>query len=266
MRRWPFVLLLVTLSFGCTRCAPALEECGTTLHGSALSEGLLILGELHGTAEAPAMALGTACEAAKREGAAWLGLEIPRSEQPAIDAYLRGGSKEALLKSPFWTRGDQDGRSSQAMFALLEGVRRFRKQGLKLEIIAFDIPLAEGLSGRDERMAEHLRAARDARPEVPGVILVGGGHATRRLALPKPMAWHLDAAGVPFLTLDMAHAGGTAWLSGRTTGGADPQAPRGPAPEHFTEHVSRESPGSGFDGWWFAGTITASPPAITDLR
>src|SRR5688572_25707746 len=53
-------------------------------HGDA---PILILGELHGTHEAPAVLAGLVRTLAAR-GAVQVGLEIPAAEQPALDAWL----------------------------------------------------------------------------------------------------------------------------------------------------------------------------------
>ena len=258
-------LLLLATCLGCTRPAK-LPECPPGgLGPAALDRGLLILGELHGTEQAPPVVLATACHAALREGHAWIGLEQPAGDQPQLDAYLAGGDEAALLAGEAWQRPVQDGRNSEAMLALLRRVRELRKQGLKLDVVYFDVPLSEsGTRGRDQQMALNLEAAREARPRAPGVVLVGNVHATRRLQLPKSMAWYLGGRGVGYRNLDLASEGGTAWLAG-LTGGVSPVGPGGPAPREgdrgFTFEVG-DSPRGGFDGWWFGGKLTASAPAV----
>src|SRR6185436_14170191 len=92
-----------------------------------------LLGEIHGTCEAPRATLALA----RQSLPARIGLEIDVDEQPRIDAFLRDGDRAALLAGPFWTRDFQDGRSSQAMAALLDDVRQLRLSGADLDVFLF---------------------------------------------------------------------------------------------------------------------------------
>jgi hypothetical protein len=248
------------------RSPKASVECPPGALGAAAWErGLLVLGEFHGTEEAPAVALATACAAARAKGRAWLGLEVPRDEQAAIDRYLAGGDEAALLATPWWTREYQDGRSSRGFLELLAKVHTLRLGGVRLEVVAFDVPSTAGFEGRDEKMAEVIASTQAAHPTRPGVVLVGNIHATRKLQLPRSAASHLAARKVGLLTLDMAYDGGTAWACGRTCG-LQPLGQRGPGGARPASGFTLESPSKGFDGWWFAGTLTPSPPAIATSR
>lgn len=226
-----------------------------------LSEGLLVLGELHGTEELPHTVARTVCAAAIGGKAVWLALEIPRNEQEHLESFLATGDEAALLASHFWRRDYQDGRSSQAMLELLREVRRMRGDGLAVRILAFDVPFPAGTRGRerDAEMAALVAEARARTPAEPMVLLVGNIHATRRLKIPRSMVWHLMKRGVPLKTLNMAAREGSAWTCGATCGVNPYRGPDlGPEP-HVLEapHATKE----GFDGLWYVGSITASPPA-----
>ena len=86
---------------------------------------VLLIGELHGTYEFPALVAGIAASAATKGLGILVGLEIPRSEQGRIDRFLGSdGSPDAIAsmtESPFWHRPKEwdDGRSSIAMLNLL---------------------------------------------------------------------------------------------------------------------------------------------------
>ncbi|MFL5343967.1 MAG: hypothetical protein ACJ8AT_04205 [Hyalangium sp.] len=226
-----------------------------------LSEGLLVLGEYHGTEESPRTAAQTVCAAAAGGKPTWLALEIPRDEQPRLDAFLATGDEAALLEGPFWRRDYQDGRSSQGMLGLLREVRRMRAAGRDVHILAFDVPSTGGAGGddRDAQMAARVAQARTQAPSEPMVLLVGNVHATRRLKIPRSMIWHLVKQGVALKTLNIASSGGTAWMCGATCG---------------LEHLSGEDLGperrvletpeaekQGYDGLWYVGPVTAAPPA-----
>lgn len=174
--------LALPLPSALARAAPTHQDgkpvkCGSP--GDLPPASLLLLGEMHGSVEAPRVAGDIACARAV-EGPAALGLEIPAGEQPAIDRYLDsdGGrdAKAALLASRFWQHGE-DGRSSVAMAELIERVRQLRQQGLPLSLFAFDIQ-SSGSENRDAVLADAIRAHRAAHPDTAIVVLVGNVHAS----------------------------------------------------------------------------------------
>ncbi|WP_224242555.1 TraB/GumN family protein [Hyalangium gracile] len=226
-----------------------------------LSEGLLVLGEYHGTEELPRAVAETVCAAAANGKSAWLALELPRDEQPRIDAFLAAGNEAPLLEGPFWRRDYQDGRSSQAMLGLLREVRRMRSAGRDVRVLAYDIPSTGGTAGedRDAQMAAFVAQARTQAPAEPMVLLVGNIHATRRLKIPRSMVWHLVKLGVPLKTLNVASRGGTAWMCGATCGVAQ-LAGEDLGPDRRVLETP-EAAKAGYDGLWYVGTVTASPPA-----
>lgn len=258
----PAILLLWS---SCSRTQKATPCPPGSLAPSAWEHGLLLLGEVHGTEESPAMALATACAAARASGGAWLGLEIPRDEQPALDRFLRDGQASVLLASPWWTRADQDGRTSEAFFQLLVRLRALRLGGVPLDVVAFDAPMGAAARIRDEAMAGVIAEAAAARAGKPGIVLVGNVHATRKLQLPRPMARLLSERGLGFRTLDMAAPAGNAWLCGNTCG-LQPLGAMGPPGEPSLDGFTLEGTSRGFDGWWFSRSLTPSPPAISVAR
>jgi hypothetical protein len=110
--------------------APVAPDCGPPDKGATelLKPGaLVLLGEIHGTAEVPLFVGRLACQATAKGLRVRVGLEIPQEEQARIDAFLSAtdadAAKQSLLQGPFWTRDMQDGRSSEAMLALLTRLR-----------------------------------------------------------------------------------------------------------------------------------------------
>lgn len=226
-----------------------------------LSEGLLVLGENHGTVEAPRAVVQALCAASAGGRRAWLALEFPRDEQQRMESFLATGDEAALLESPFWRRDYQDGRSSQAMLGLLGQVRRLRVAGRDVRLLAVDAPLQAdaGDKERDELMAEHLAEVRTRAPAEPMVFLVGNIHATRRLIIPRSAVWRLVKQGVALKTLILEARDGTAWQCGATCGVIKMRGPDlGPEPRLLeTERATK----GGYDGVWYLVTVTASPPA-----
>lgn len=131
----------------------------------------LLIGEMHGTRETPWIAGQVAAEIAAGQPVL-LGLEMPSALQGGLDRYLAsdGGAaaRERLLSAPWWTRKIQDGRSSRAMFDLIERLRRLRSQGLDIEPICF--------AGRGD-YAERLLRAHEQQPARHLLVLVGNYHA-----------------------------------------------------------------------------------------
>ncbi len=232
---------------------------------------LVVLGEIHGTQEAPAFVARMACEAARWRRPVRVGVEFPVEEQARIDAFLvsDGGAeaRAALLNSPFWTRGAdrQDGRTSEAMVGMLEAFRALRPA---VSVFAFDTGVPQGGTSqdRDRGMADFIRATKAA-ADANDIFLIHTGniHARIQVGVPwdpafEPMAWNLLQDHENLRALDVAHTGGTAWIctgepatcEARPLGG-DPSA-QGDGVELFAQ------PGT-FHGRYRVGTINASPPA-----
>jgi len=277
IRSAPVYLLVILCTLGC-RSVPSsqLEQppppglsvktedpCGDTPAELEpwLSEGLLVLGEHHGTVESPRAVVQALCAASASGRRAWLALEFPRDEQQRLESFLATGDEAALLEGPFWRRDYQDGRSSQAMLGLLGQVRRLRLAGREVRVLAVDAPpqADAGDKERDEYMAEHIAEVRARAPAEPMVFLVGNVHATRRLIIPRSAVWRLVKRGVVLKTLTLEAREGTAWQCGATCGVTTMRGPDlGPEPRLLeTERATK----GGYDGVWYLVTATASPPA-----
>jgi erythromycin esterase-like protein len=225
--------------------------------------GIVVLGEMHGTVEVPALAARIVRTAAAH-GAVVLGLEIPDDLQPAIDAFVtatdHATARAALLGTPHMFWGWQDGRSSDAMIALVADVRALRAAGRDASVICFDGGFATA-EDRDAGMARSVIAARAARPDAAIVVLCGNLHA--RTSSLRWMGGHLRASCAPLLSLNVVDAGGSCWA---IRGEHEPPGIlelRGSRSHHdgplVTLFAARDE--HGYDGELFAGTLTASPPA-----
>ena len=98
---------------------------------------LLLFGEMHGSKEAPALIHGLACSVSEKQAVA-VGLEMPSQDQARLDAFMASDGKaddvDTLLATDFWQQG-RDGRSSAAMFQLIEDLRaRERLVGVAHEV------------------------------------------------------------------------------------------------------------------------------------
>ena len=188
---------------------PAIAEAAAQIAEHAAGHRLLVLGELHGTAQIPALAARLATAYAE-QGPLTLALEVPHTEQPAIDRYLDSdggdGAWRALAGTPFWlVRDDQhDGRRSVQMRQLVEVVRALRAQGAAVGVLAYDVGKDEADAHdhhwRDARMAANLRAAA---AQQPGVLLVLSGNVHAMRTRPSWAPAELQRAPMTSLLLDL---------------------------------------------------------------
>lgn len=150
---------------------------------------MLVVGELHGTQETPALVANLAQRWATR-GPVLVALEIPAQEQPRLQAYLRSpgdaADRQRLLAGEFWQtpRDRSDGRRSEAMLGLLESLRTFVATGAPVEVLAFDdMAFHDAGQDRNAQMAERVRQAMATQPERRIILLTGNYHA--RWTLPE---------------------------------------------------------------------------------
>jgi hypothetical protein len=256
----------------------------------------VVFGELHGTREAPALVQSLICAEAKREQRLLLAVEHSSWQNAAWqeawalphDAFRRA------LPDLGW-RGRDDGVASKAMLALVTGAHALKDQGAAIDIVAFngarddiqrdrfaDLP-SQGPheAAQAENIAE--AAARNDYDRV--IVLVGNLHAEiAPLSIGgqdfDPMAVRLRGYGA-LLSLGMQHAGGESWscqlapetklapeqevtddmiTCAASRAGAEGSSDR---PPHITvgsftdPRLERR-----FDGTFWLGPITASPPAF----
>ncbi len=230
---------------------------------------VLTLGEIHGTVEAPRSVANLACLALGRGLATTVALELPQSDQAAVERFLAspGGpqDRDRLLELEFWSREYQDGRSSHAMFDLLEALREQKSLGNAVQVVLLDDPSVP--TRRDRAMTDRLLAA-VADPEGFLVSLTGNLHnrltkGSQWDAAYEPMGYLLkrELTGRRLISLDLTHEGGSAWIcTGSSSGDCGTirlQGKVGPVGIQINP-VSQAGP---FSGYYHLGAVTASPPA-----
>lgn len=188
MHRILLFSLLLAICFADTAgfdCALAARE----VQAAAGAHRLLLLGELHGTREAPAMA-GCLLESYAEDGPVLLALELGADEQATIGRYLDSdgdaAARAVLLDRPYWhvERAQSDGRRNFEVIMLIEHARALRAAGRDVSVIAFDIgSLGTGekasSQARDEAMARRVRTAFARLPRGRMLVLSGNVHAMR---------------------------------------------------------------------------------------
>jgi len=260
-------MCLLAMPFAAVRAAPC--PSAIEIPSKLVPVRIVIFGEIHGTNEAPKFVARYLCSLLQVKDRIVLGLEIPATDQQAITTYLDSGgdaeSQKLLLANRHWQAETPDGRSSAAMFELIEQARRLRSSGKNISILAFDAWPKDRT--RDLAMGENIRTAVLTSPDASFVILVGNLHAMNergKRGKPdfEPMAFSLrDLAPV---SLNIDYSSGTAWSCRALKTCGEVSVPGMPTLFPRSVGISLRKPllFSGFDGEYFVGQVSASPPAI----
>jgi len=265
-RAWLVVFVLAFAS-----SAPAAQECEPVSGAERVVRpgAVILLGEIHGTEQAPAAVAGLACQALSSGLRVSVGLEIPRSEQAVVSDYVLSSSAEdaarlaRLKESSFWARDYQDGRSSRAMLDLLRTLKRFRVETDRVRVLLIDDPQAA--DGRDAHMASVVRDAAASPDADVVVVLVGNLHNRLTAGTSwnpdyQPMG-HLLRSMPGLISLQLTHSGGSAWVcSGSDVSDCGSRALEGK--EHLPGiMLFAPSSSNAYSGRFHLGPIDASPPA-----
>jgi hypothetical protein len=265
-----FLLAVLVAAAEAAEAAPAadrvVEDAARELLARSDALRPLLIGEIHGTRETPAL---LASMLRQGSGRPWLlGLEIPRQEQERIDAFLRsdGGARAraTLTGGAFWVREQQDGRSSEAMLQLIDAVRALRHSGRDIHVVCFDDVAEDGdARDRDARMAQALRTALATERHRRAVALMGNYHARIGRGAPwnaqqEFLGWHLRDLSPQ--SVDVGAPTGSSWVCNPDCGvyrfGADR------APGDGALRMAAQADEKGYVGTLTLPHFTASPPAI----
>lgn len=247
---------------GTTKCPLPIELPATQ------ASRVLVFGEMHGSAEVPRYLDSVVCaalhDAPKRPLV--VVLELPTSEDEVLQGYLRSEGTEAdarsLLASPFWSNTDwQDGRTSEAMFALIDSLR-VRSAAYPELVVATLVPASDGVGSHDARMARQLDALIDDHPEALVLVLVGNLHARRHPDAEVSGGFRsmVDYSRHPIQALVFRDSGGSIWACMDEGCGVHAMRER---PEHGTPvyDLRALSGNDHYDGLIDIGRYSASPPA-----
>ncbi|MBO9602488.1 MAG: hypothetical protein J7496_08275 [Novosphingobium sp.] len=239
---------------------------------------IVVMGEVHGTVETPAMFGDLVCRAAMF-GPVNVHLEWATSLQSQLDAYLASdGSDDARAKLyDHWQFRLKlpDGRTSEAMLTLLERIRKLRGQGADIRVFCSQPDFAIRQNGKSQFYYELAMANAWATPpsdrlDARNLVLVGNFHAARRdfrnTGAP-PAASYLRSGDA--ILLNPLYQGGQSWTvekgddgelsSGAHAIGFDIAPGEGPAPRGISLKPTKHG---AYDGTYsVGGPFTASPPA-----
>lgn len=257
--------MLGLLTAAALACAPP-EGASTLLDRP---EPVIMIGELHGTAEAPHAVGEIACAAAER-GPVVVALELEDTLQPTLDAFMAAPTLDAaratLDGSTLLNRAVQDGRTSVALLDLLTRLHALRASGRDISVHLFQPSSLTRGDGLDQawyelNMGFLMGRARQMRPDARVIGLAGNIHARktpidRYPDLGVPAAGHLPARET--LSLKIAQQGGFAWNCSADTCGVNPSMASYDAQTRGVILTPPED--GGYDGVLALGPWTASPP------
>ena len=214
-------------------CTPQLQ-----LDVSKIKQQIVLVGEVHGTKEMPEFTSGLVCSLLKDGRSVILAVERFAEEQEHLQRYIESegtaADRSALLGVHMWVSRWQDGRSSEAMFALVEDIRKLRKSGQRVGILAIQkldnlkVPMTEAESAplsfadniiysriNDRAMADNVLAASVLYRNYTVVGLVGRGHPSTKKGSSRdadylPMGNVLSSM-TPVFIIGVRHGGGEAW-------------------------------------------------------
>lgn len=228
----------------------------------------IVVGEMHGTKETPAIFGDLTCLASTSRPVI-VAVEQVTAEQPAIDDFIGSDGGAAaishFLSSKIWTQPMKDGRSSEAYFHLFQRLRELRAAGRITSVVAFQPLYNPGPGGfkagdYENALASSLvnRVNQDARV----LVLVGNIHAMRTAptwAKPAylPMAGYLPTQTT--VNLDARWVGGSYWAcTSDTSCGAQTASSSGTRP---ARGITMDVTGGPYAGALNLGVeVTASPP------
>ena len=215
----------------------------------------VVVGEMHGTKETPAIFKDLVCSARELKRPIIVGIEL--KEQGAVDRFMASGDHDLAANGA-------DGRTSQAMLALLEDLRALKLGGVVSRVVAFSATRrGETAAKGEERMASALLAAARRRPKALVIALTGNVHACKK-TIAEVGSYPLMASFLPnaeTVSLFATDRGGEAWNCQD-----DGCRPHSLSSSGGFQREIRLSPGAsplpGYDGVLSTGmAATASSPA-----
>ncbi|MES2106664.1 MAG: hypothetical protein V4634_21775 [Pseudomonadota bacterium] len=246
---------------------------------SNITSRIILVGELHGTNEIPGFVSGLACSILREGKPLIVGLESPASNQLALNAYMDsdgGEAARAALKSSKFGEMN-DGRSSRAIFGLVESMRQLRRAGANVAVAGIDIsegavpePLFKGepvwRGERDAVMAHNIESRARVNKDHTILVLAGSLHVSRLKGAPwnpdyEPTGYLLQQR-LPLYSIAFAFpSGGSYWMCRRVSGS-------GPVPQDADLVCGMNTASQGqariddgdFNTWVSLGMVSASVP------
>jgi hypothetical protein len=259
-----FALVLSALGSASTAEIPfeKADELPADAYRLIAEKRVVWLGEMHGSCEAPQLFLGLMKLVSRHHTAPpVVALEIPSTEQGAIDRYLATGDDSILRASAFFRSELKDGRSSEALAKLLSQLRTEKKAA----VCCFDPFLASTPQERDTGMAQNLDRCARMFPNSKLMVLSGGVHSRIVEGASwdrsyRPAAFELAKKLDSVVSFTLAYEAGTIWAL--TENGFSEHKVKGDKWSGTTPHYITlfPKPAGGHHGAIYTRTLTGSPP------
>ncbi|MBJ7439002.1 MAG: hypothetical protein JHD35_08275 [Sphingopyxis sp.] len=254
-----------------------------------------MFGEIHGTKEAPLLFGQQASALAAQNQRVLIAVELGAIYNRQVQKAWNGphATFEQSLTAAGWA-GGRDGTKSVAMLEMLSRLHRLKEYGARLSVVAFNgarddaqasrLKTLSSAAGHEEAQAENIIDAANADNFDYVLVLVGNAHARKKEIdrfgdQYRPMAMLLERAGKT-VSLNMAWSSGTAWNCILKAGVRPPpkkpvttdmlncgnqpeagQTNRDNLPYMSLGRLPEDTDGDSFDGYFWLGTISGSPPA-----
>ena len=251
---------------------------GTALLWSRAGVHFFLLGEVHGTMETPRIFGELVCERAAHGKRVLVGLEFSDKISSVFQTYIdsKGTAKDqqAFLANSQWlemARQFPDGRTSIAMWKMVERLRELRAAGLSIFVATVQGGMAVNAKSQtpyEAGMANNLREAFSAGRYDVAMVLIGSLHARREpvptsaTATFEPMAMHLPIEVT--LTLDAVPSDGATWNC--TPAGCGAHARTGRVLTNRSGIVLDSTLSRGYDGVIQVGPTTAAVPVLDEPK
>lgn len=258
----------------------------------------VVFGELHGTEQGPHFVGSLACALVQNGESILIAIEHSAMNDPALQAAWNTSDEsfEERLAGVGWF-GRRDGVASVAMFNLVTGLHRLKERGLPISIVAFNglsdeeqfrrLSNLPGQGPHEAAQAENIRNAALSGDYDRVLVLVGNLHARKDLVdrygpAFEPMARRLSRYG-RVVSLDMSYGKGSSWncilkpgvVFGKPIGDKDIECGAQPTPGTATyeqapfikiDPTSEEDASEPYDGFFWVGPVSASPPKVLDSQ
>ncbi len=274
------IVLALGIVQGSFAKAPACDLGDINAEGvieKALDYPYVLLGEGHGTREVPKFVGAFVCVMAQNNKRILLALEMPADFTKDITDYWATSSldrEKTFFESLYWGRVRPDGRTSLAMFELIQYVGELRAQGLKIDIIGVEQEWypRKPRSNKNKYMGEQLTKAYGTRKYDQVIFLSGSAHTRieyvdtgyRKL---KTVTAYLNPH--VFLSVKLSAKEGTSWScqgprDNIVCGGHKRTSDQ--SQKHTNIYIEREGKNNGFHGEIMFKKVTASEPAYLKYK
>lgn len=273
-RRTMAVVLITWAAAGCgpfhSRSAKSGPACPPFDVPARLAEPntVILLGELHGTEQAPRFVGDLACALTARGLPVTVALELPIESSSRLSRFVTDDRPDTSDWRSLFTNEWQDGRRSTAVAGLVERLAALRRAGANIELASY-APDSAPAQERDDGMSRALAALATNRRSL--VVLSGNLHNRLRAgtaisAQYRPAGFSLARLIGPerIISLDIGYDAGTAWLcSGpKPTDCGLRQIRARHAMAWGTISLFDSLDAEGYQGRFGVGAITAALPAI----